>query len=151
SGRTRRRQTRCRCACRRARPVPATRSTAPARSASRRRAGAGTLADSGLGARRSGSISRWADSAPARSVAGIIPPVPELAIEVRGLRKCYGDFEAVRGIEFEVHRGEVFGLLGPNGAGKTTTVEILEGYRDRTEGAVAVLGFDPGERSRALR
>ncbi len=47
-------------------------------------------------------------------------------ISVRGLRKSYGDFEAVRGISFEVYPGEVFGLLGPNGAGKTTTVEILE-------------------------
>ena len=73
------------------------------------------------------------------------------AIEVKGLRKTYGEFEAVRGIEFEVRRGEVFGLLGPNGAGKTTTVEILEGYRERTAGEVSVLGFDPGERSRALR
>jgi ABC-2 type transport system ATP-binding protein len=77
--------------------------------------------------------------------------VPEHAIEVRGLRKSYGDFEAVRGIDFEVERGEVFGLLGPNGAGKTTTVEILEGYRERTDGSVSVLGLDPGERSRALR
>ena len=68
----------------------------------------------------------------------------DAAIEVRGLRKSYGDFEAVRGIEFEVRRGEVFGLLGPNGAGKTTTVEILEGYRQRTGGEVTVLGFDPG-------
>jgi ABC-2 type transport system ATP-binding protein len=50
----------------------------------------------------------------------------ELAIEVRDLRKSYGDVEAVRGISFEVGRGEVFCLLGPNGAGKTTTVEILE-------------------------
>ncbi len=73
------------------------------------------------------------------------------AIEVKGLRKTYGEFEAVRGIEFAVPRGEVFGLLGPNGAGKTTTVEILEGYRARSAGEVAVLGFDPGERSRALR
>jgi ABC-2 type transport system ATP-binding protein len=70
---------------------------------------------------------------------------------VQGLRKSYGDFEAVRGIDFEVRRGQVFGLLGPNGAGKTTTVEILEGYRERTDGEVSVLGFDPGERSRALR
>jgi ABC-2 type transport system ATP-binding protein len=77
--------------------------------------------------------------------------VRDPAIEVRGLRKSYGDFEAVRGIEFAVHRGEVFGLLGPNGAGKTTTVEILEGYRDRTDGEVSVLGFDPGRRPRALR
>ncbi len=73
------------------------------------------------------------------------------AIEVKGLRKAYGEFEAVRGIEFTVPRGEVFGLLGPNGAGKTTTVEILEGYRARSAGTVAVLGFDPGERPRALR
>jgi ABC-2 type transport system ATP-binding protein len=77
--------------------------------------------------------------------------VPDKAISVRGLRKSYGDFAALRGIDFEVQRGEVFGLLGPNGAGKTTTVEILEGYRARTEGDVAVLGLDPGERSRALR
>ena len=65
------------------------------------------------------------------------------AIAVRGLRKSYGALEAVRGIEFEVERGEVFGLLGPNGAGKTTTVEILEGYRKRDAGEVEVLGTDP--------
>jgi ABC-2 type transport system ATP-binding protein len=75
----------------------------------------------------------------------------EPAIEVRDLRKSYEALEAVRGISFSVARGEVFGLLGPNGAGKTTTVEILEGYRARTSGTVAVLGFDPGERPRALR
>jgi ABC-2 type transport system ATP-binding protein len=57
----------------------------------------------------------------------------------------------VRGISFSVHRGEVFGLLGPNGAGKTTTVEILEGFRERTDGRVAVLGMDPGPRPLALR
>jgi ABC-2 type transport system ATP-binding protein len=73
------------------------------------------------------------------------------AIEVRDLRKRYGDFEAVRGIDFTVRRGEVFGLLGPNGAGKTTTVEILEGYRERSGGQVRVLGMDPGARPRALR
>jgi ABC-2 type transport system ATP-binding protein len=65
------------------------------------------------------------------------------AISVRDLRKSYGALEAVRGIDFEVERGEVFGLLGPNGAGKTTTVEILEGYRKRDEGQVEVLGTDP--------
>jgi ABC-2 type transport system ATP-binding protein len=65
------------------------------------------------------------------------------AISVRDLRKSYGALEAVRGISFEVERGEVFGLLGPNGAGKTTTVEILEGYRKRDGGSVAVLGTDP--------
>jgi ABC-2 type transport system ATP-binding protein len=73
------------------------------------------------------------------------------AIEVRGLRKRYGDFEAVRGVDFAVRRGEVFGLLGPNGAGKTTTVEILEGYRERTAGEVSVLGHDPQRRERELR
>jgi ABC-2 type transport system ATP-binding protein len=73
------------------------------------------------------------------------------AIEVRGLRKLYGEFEAVRGLDISVRRGEVFGLLGPNGAGKTTTVEILEGYRARSGGEVSVLGYDPGAHSRELR
>jgi ABC-2 type transport system ATP-binding protein len=77
--------------------------------------------------------------------------VGDPAIAVRDLRKRYGDFEAVRGIDIEVRRGEVFGLLGPNGAGKTTTVEILEGYRARTSGEVAVLGHDPAKRSIDLR
>src|SRR4051794_4573069 len=74
-----------------------------------------------------------------------------MAIEVSGLRKSYGELEAVRGVSFSVGRGEVFGLLGPNGAGKTTTVEILEGYRERSGGDVAVLGFDPASRDRELR
>ena len=65
------------------------------------------------------------------------------AISVSGLRKSYGHLEAVRGVDFEIEEGEVFGLLGPNGAGKTTTVEILEGYRDRDAGEVSVLGNDP--------
>ena len=73
------------------------------------------------------------------------------AIEVRGLRKRYGDHEAVAGIDFSVGRGEVFGLLGPNGAGKTTTVEILEGYRQRSAGEVDVLGRDPARRELQLR
>jgi ABC-2 type transport system ATP-binding protein len=77
--------------------------------------------------------------------------VDGLAIEVRDLRKRYGDYEAVRGIDIEVRRGEVFGLLGPNGAGKTTTVEILEGYRARSGGDVSVLGHDPARRSLDLR
>ena len=83
----------------------------------------------------------------------MIAPVSasEPAIEVQNLHKSYGENEAVRGLDFRVERGEVFGLLGPNGAGKTTTVEILEGYRERTSGEVSVLGFDPQHRERALR
>jgi ABC-2 type transport system ATP-binding protein len=77
--------------------------------------------------------------------------VTETAIQVDGLRKSYGQLEAVRGVSFAVSRGEVFGLLGPNGAGKTTTVEILEGYRERSGGEVTVLGFDPASRDRELR
>ena len=73
------------------------------------------------------------------------------AISIKGLRKSYDGVEAVRGIDFEVETGEVFGLLGPNGAGKTTTVEILEGYRQRDGGEVSVLGFDPGRAERAFR
>ena len=67
----------------------------------------------------------------------------DAVISVRGLRKSYDGLEAVRGIDLEVHRGEVFAFLGPNGAGKTTTVEILEGYRERSAGEVEVLGIDP--------
>jgi ABC-2 type transport system ATP-binding protein len=73
------------------------------------------------------------------------------AIEVSGLRKSYAGREALRGVDFSVARGEVFGLLGPNGAGKTTTVEVLEGYRERDGGSVRVLGCDPGDHSPALR
>jgi ABC-2 type transport system ATP-binding protein len=73
------------------------------------------------------------------------------AISVRGLRKSYGTFEAVRGISFEVRAGEVFGLLGPNGAGKTTTVEILEGLRQRSAGEALVLGYDPGLETRRIK
>jgi ABC-2 type transport system ATP-binding protein len=73
------------------------------------------------------------------------------AIEVRGLTKAYGTFEAVKGIDLQIQRGEVYSLLGPNGAGKTTTVEILEGHRDRTSGDVSVLGHDPGKGERAFK
>jgi ABC-2 type transport system ATP-binding protein len=75
----------------------------------------------------------------------------QTVIHVAGLHKAYGDFEAVRGIDFDVAEGEVFGLLGPNGAGKTTTVEILEGLRPRTQGDVKVLGFDPEISKRDLK
>lgn len=65
-------------------------------------------------------------------------------VEVRNLRKTYrGGLEALRGVSFDIRRGETFALLGPNGAGKSTVIEILEGYRDRTSGDVRVLGVDP--------
>ena len=73
------------------------------------------------------------------------------AVRVRGLVKSYGSVQAVRGIDLDIHHGEIFALLGPNGAGKTTTVEILEGYRRRDGGEVGVFGIDPGrERAKML-
>ena len=77
--------------------------------------------------------------------------VHDLAVRVRGLRKSYGDKRAVDGLDLDIVRGEVFALLGPNGAGKTTTVEILEGYRQRDGGEVAVLGEDPAAADLAWR
>jgi ABC-2 type transport system ATP-binding protein len=77
--------------------------------------------------------------------------VDEAVISVRGLRKRYAAVEAVAGIDLEVRRGEIFAFLGPNGAGKTTTVEILEGFRKRTEGDVSVLGVDPAHAGSAWR
>ena len=77
--------------------------------------------------------------------------MPEPVIEVRGLRKSYGDLEAVRGVDLEVGPGEIVAVLGPNGAGKTTVVEILEGYRERTAGEVSVLGMDPAQATQAWR
>ena len=75
----------------------------------------------------------------------------ETAIEVRDLKKSYGDLEALRGINFTINRGEIFALLGPNGAGKTTIMEILEGYIQRTSGHVSVLGYDPESSPEDLR
>jgi len=72
-------------------------------------------------------------------------------ISVRGLHKSYGGVEAVRGVDLEVERGEIFAFLGPNGAGKTTTVSVLEGYLDRNDGYVSVLGRDPADADRAWR
>ena len=72
------------------------------------------------------------------------------AIEVRGLVKRYGEIRAVDGVDLTIESGQVYALLGPNGAGKTTLVEIMEGYRDRDAGEVAVLGLDPGSQRDAL-
>jgi ABC-2 type transport system ATP-binding protein len=74
--------------------------------------------------------------------------VSEPVVAINGLRKSYGAFEAVRGLDLKVDEGEIFAFLGPNGAGKTTTVEILEGYRSRTSGDVRVLGTDPAHGDR---
>ena len=73
------------------------------------------------------------------------------SVHVRGLTKSYGSFQAVKGVDFEIFPGEVFGLLGPNGAGKTSTVEILEGLRPRNGGDVEVLGVDPGRETKQLK
>ncbi|MBA2893058.1 ABC-2 type transport system ATP-binding protein [Nonomuraea soli] len=73
------------------------------------------------------------------------------AIDVTGLRQSYGDFEAVRGITFDVRQGELFALLGTNGAGKTTTMEVLAGYSRPSGGSVRVLGLDPVKARRQLR
>ena len=72
-------------------------------------------------------------------------------IEVKGLKKSYGEVHAVRGLDLSIAQGEIFSLLGPNGAGKTTTVEILEGFRTRDAGSVSVLGFDPQTRGHESR
>jgi ABC-2 type transport system ATP-binding protein len=90
-----------------------------------------------------GSVIRPADGADAAR--------PDDVITVRGLRMSYGSYEAVRGIDLDVARGEVFAFLGPNGAGKTSTVEILEGFRQRTGGEVRVLGADPAHVGGAWR
>jgi ABC-2 type transport system ATP-binding protein len=75
----------------------------------------------------------------------------ETAVRVSGLQKSYGNLQALRGVDIEIRRGEVFGLLGPNGAGKTTLVEILEGHRTRDAGDVSVLDHDPAADERELR
>jgi ABC-2 type transport system ATP-binding protein len=63
-------------------------------------------------------------------------------LDVQGLQKRYGDFDAVKGVTFQVHTGEIFGILGPNGAGKTTTLEMIEGLREITDGTAILDGID---------
>ncbi len=89
------------------------------------------------------------DAAVAQRLAATTYEEPVIA--VHGLRKRYGDREAVRGIDLTVNRGEIFAFLGPNGAGKTTTVEILEGFREPSSGTVEVLGADPAHAPRRWR
>ncbi len=106
-------------------------------------------------ARPDGQTAKVAEAL-SREPAAWVPRGPEqvscpAVIEVRGLRKSYGGVEAVAGIDLQVRTGEIFAFLGPNGAGKTTTVEILEGYRHRSAGEVAVLGADPAAAGRGWR
>ncbi|TNY34986.1 ABC transporter ATP-binding protein [Thermomonospora catenispora] len=75
----------------------------------------------------------------------------DTVIEVAGLHQRYGEFEAVRGVSFDVREGELFALLGTNGAGKTTTMETIEGFRPAHAGTVRVLGRDPHRDRRAVR
>ncbi len=100
-----------------------------------------------------GALVHATEDIPGRERAGGYDPEPvsEPVISVRGLEKSYGPIHAVRGIDLEVHRGEVFAFLGPNGAGKTTTVEVLEGYRSADAGEVSVLGVDPAHAGRDWR
>jgi ABC-2 type transport system ATP-binding protein len=80
-----------------------------------------------------------------RRLPRTVADMSEIVISVEGLTKRYGAVEAVRGIDLDVRRGEIFAFLGPNGAGKTTTVEILEGFRTAGSGTVSVLGVDPAQ------
>jgi ABC-2 type transport system ATP-binding protein len=97
-------------------------------------------------------ITNSLDAAVAQRRAASSPQSPsDLVISIRALRKRYGDREAVRGIDLDVRRGEIFAFLGPNGAGKTTTVEILEGFRQSSDGQVQVLGANPWHAPAAWR
>jgi ABC-2 type transport system ATP-binding protein len=92
------------------------------------------------------------DTANVQCDAALSPtPAEDPVISIRALRKRYGNHEAIRGIDLEVRRGEIFAFLGPNGAGKTTTVEILEGFRQSSDGQVQVLGANPWRAPSAWR
>jgi ABC-2 type transport system ATP-binding protein len=83
--------------------------------------------------------------------AAVVPLDDDVVLDVRDLRMRYGTKDVLTGVEFQARRGEVLALLGPNGAGKTTTIEILEGFRMRSAGAVSVLGSDPARGDEAWR
>jgi ABC-2 type transport system ATP-binding protein len=100
--------------------------------------------------RRGGTVGAMTQTA-TTSAAPVPGAATGAAIQVRGLRVRYGDFDAVRGIDLDVRRGEVFALLGTNGAGKTTTLEVLEGFAARSAGTVSVLGLDPATDRARLR
>jgi ABC-2 type transport system ATP-binding protein len=90
-------------------------------------------------------------SSGASLLQGQRPPDNEIAISVSGLKKNYGDIEAVRGVDFEVRRGEIFGLLGPNGAGKSTTINMLCTLSTPTDGSATVAGYDVVQARDAVR
>lgn len=72
-------------------------------------------------------------------------------VEVKNLKKRYGDKQAVNGVSFEVKKGEIFGILGPNGAGKTTTLEMMEALRSIDEGVVVIDGIDVSKHSNEVK
>ena len=75
----------------------------------------------------------------------------EIVVEVKDLVKAYGDVKAVKGISFNIAKGEVFGMLGPNGAGKSTTVEIIEGLRRADSGSATVLGINISKDTKTVK
>ena len=95
-----------------------------------------------------GKFGARADALGARP--GVAWPAMETAIRVHGLKRSFGDVQAVAGVDLEVGHGEIFAFLGPNGAGKTTTIEILEGFGERDAGEVEVLGVDPAHAALGL-
>ena len=78
-------------------------------------------------------------------------PIDDVLVRARGLRKAYGDLEAVRGIDVDVRRGELFGFLGPNGAGKSTTMRMVGTVTPRTAGDLTVLGREPNSQAREIK
>ena len=101
-----------------------------------------SISDAEDAAVRAGDAAVRAEDAAVRAEDAAVR-AEDVAVRVHGLRCSYGTVEAVKGIDLEIARGEIFALLGPNGAGKTTAIEILEGFRKRSGGDARVLGVDP--------